>query len=57
MENNLFAQFKHYLYPPAGSFTAQRIPRFIAHWIFPEMASDRVEAAVAANYIFNDKTM
>ena len=43
--------------PPAGSFTAQRIQRSIARWIFSEMASGTAEAAVAANYIFNDKTM
>ena len=40
-----------------GTFMAQRIPKFIASWIFSEMASVRAEAAVAANYIFNDKTM
>ena len=50
------------LYPdlkdtPDVSFPSQRIPRFIARWIFSEMASERAEAAVAANYIFIDKTM
>ena len=38
--------------PPVGSFTAQRILRLIACWIFSEMASKRVEAEAAANYIF-----
>ena len=43
--------------PPAASFTAQHIPRFIARRIFSEIASERGEVAVAANDIFNDKTL
>ena len=43
--------------PMAVSFTAQRIPRLIARWIFSEMASERAEAEVAENYIFNENVM
>ena len=35
--------------PPAGSFTAQRIPRFIARRIFFRNGAERVEAAATAN--------